>query len=85
MQRLEAEKEGLERDLSFKADQAQQYDGLLAAVRENNRQLQVGLLPSSGDVCDVKRKKKFSAVFKVTMSMLTVAVHSYPASLPRCP
>lgn len=41
MQRLEAEKEGLERDLSFKADQAQQYDGLLEAVRENNRQLQV--------------------------------------------
>lgn len=62
MQRLEAEKEGLERDLSFKADQAQQYDGLLAAVRENNRQLQVGLLPSSGDVCDVKRKKVFSRV-----------------------
>lgn len=42
MQRLEGEKEGLERDLSFKADQAQQYDSLLEAVRENNRQLQVG-------------------------------------------
>lgn len=41
VQRLEAEKEGLERDLSFKADQAKQYDGLLEAVRENNRQLQV--------------------------------------------
>ena len=40
-QRLEAEKEALERDLSFKADQANQYDCLLEAVRENNRQLQV--------------------------------------------
>ncbi|TWW75224.1 Protein POF1B [Takifugu flavidus] len=43
VQRLEAEKEGLERDLSFKAEQAQQYDGLLEAVRENNRQLQLSL------------------------------------------
>lgn len=41
MQRLESEKEQLERDLSFKADQAQQYDRLLETVRENNRQLQV--------------------------------------------
>lgn len=41
-QRLESEKESLERDLSFKADQAKQYDSLLEAVRENNRQLQVG-------------------------------------------
>lgn len=40
-QRLEGEKEALERDLSFKADQARQYDSLLEAVRENNRQLQV--------------------------------------------
>lgn len=40
-QRLESEKETLERDLSFKADQARQYDCLLEAVRENNRQLQV--------------------------------------------
>jgi len=40
-QRLEEEKESLERDLSFKADQAQQYDCLLVTVRENNRQLQV--------------------------------------------
>lgn len=40
-QRLEGEKESLERDLSFKADQARQYDCLLEAVRENNRQLQV--------------------------------------------
>lgn len=40
-QRLESEKEGLERDLSFKADQAKQYDCLLEAMRENNRQLQV--------------------------------------------
>uniref|UniRef100_A0A8D3DNE0 POF1B actin binding protein n=1 Tax=Scophthalmus maximus TaxID=52904 RepID=A0A8D3DNE0_SCOMX len=38
---LESEKESLERDLSFKADQARQYDSLLEAVRENNRQLQV--------------------------------------------
>lgn len=41
LQRLESEKESLERDLSFKADQARQYDSLLEAVRENNRQLQV--------------------------------------------
>ncbi|TNN24248.1 Protein POF1B [Liparis tanakae] len=41
LRRLEEEKESLERDLSFKADQAQQYDSLLVAVRENNRQLQV--------------------------------------------
>ncbi|KAL7389938.1 hypothetical protein ABVT39_012212 [Epinephelus coioides] len=43
LRRLESEKEGLERDLSFKADQAKQYDCLLEAVRENNRQLQVSL------------------------------------------
>ncbi|XP_034406992.1 protein POF1B [Cyclopterus lumpus] len=47
LRRLEAEKESLERDLSFKADQAQQYDCLLVAVRENNRQLQVSLKESS--------------------------------------
>lgn len=41
LQRLESEKEELESDLSFKAEQAQQYDRLLEAVRENNRQLQV--------------------------------------------
>ena len=40
-QRLESEKESLERDLSYKADQARQYDSLLETVRENNRQLQV--------------------------------------------
>lgn len=40
-QRLESEKESLERDLVFKADQARQYDMLLENVRENNRQLQV--------------------------------------------
>ncbi|MED6236729.1 hypothetical protein ATANTOWER_013408, partial [Ataeniobius toweri] len=40
MRRLEIEKESLERDLNFKADQARQYDSLLEAVRENNRQLQ---------------------------------------------
>ncbi|XP_068187332.1 protein POF1B [Antennarius striatus] len=43
LRRLEGEKEALERDLSFKADQARQYDGLLEAVRENNRQLQASL------------------------------------------
>nr|XP_033497260.1 protein POF1B isoform X2 [Epinephelus lanceolatus] len=43
LRRLESEKEGLERDLSFKADQAKQYDCLLEAVREKNRQLQVSL------------------------------------------
>ncbi|CAF95798.1 unnamed protein product, partial [Tetraodon nigroviridis] len=44
---LRVEKEGLERDLSFKADQARQYDGLLEAVRENNRQLQLAGQSSS--------------------------------------
>ncbi|XP_056253349.1 protein POF1B [Seriola aureovittata] len=43
LRRLESEKESLERDLSFKADQARQYDSLLEAVRENNRQLQLSL------------------------------------------
>lgn len=50
-QRLESEKESLERDLSFKADQARQYDSLLEAVRENNRQLQVR--PSDGSITTV--------------------------------
>ncbi|KAM3600987.1 uncharacterized protein V6R79_005621 [Siganus canaliculatus] len=43
LRRLESEKEALERDLSFKADQARQYDCLLEGVRENNRQLQLSL------------------------------------------
>ncbi|XP_030602829.1 protein POF1B isoform X2 [Archocentrus centrarchus] len=43
LRRLESEKESLERDLSFKADQARQYDCLLETVRENNRQLQMSL------------------------------------------
>uniref|UniRef100_G3QCD7 POF1B actin binding protein n=1 Tax=Gasterosteus aculeatus TaxID=69293 RepID=G3QCD7_GASAC len=47
LRRLESEKESLERDLSFKADQAKQYDSLLEAVRENNRQLQVSLRETS--------------------------------------
>nr|XP_020514278.1 protein POF1B [Labrus bergylta] len=47
LRRLESEKEALERDLSFKADQARQYDCLLEAVRENNRQLQMSLKESS--------------------------------------
>lgn len=47
LRRLESEKESLERDLSFKADQARQYDSLLEAVRENNRQLQTSLKESS--------------------------------------
>ncbi|XP_038844329.1 protein POF1B-like [Salvelinus namaycush] len=47
LRRLESEKETLERDLSFKADQAEQYDRLLEAVRENNRQLQISLKESS--------------------------------------
>uniref|UniRef100_A0A671VMM5 POF1B helix-loop-helix domain-containing protein n=1 Tax=Sparus aurata TaxID=8175 RepID=A0A671VMM5_SPAAU len=47
LRRLEAEKETLERDLSFKADQAKQYDCLLEAVRENNRQLQLSLKETS--------------------------------------
>ncbi|KAG7515426.1 hypothetical protein JOB18_007968 [Solea senegalensis] len=47
LRRLESEKESLERDLAFKADQALQYDSLLEAVRENNRQLQVSLKETS--------------------------------------
>ncbi|XP_035035001.1 protein POF1B [Hippoglossus stenolepis] len=47
LRRLEMEKESLERDLSFKADQAKQYDLLLEAVRENNRQLQLSLKETS--------------------------------------
>ncbi|XP_040006944.1 protein POF1B-like [Xiphias gladius] len=47
LRRLESEKESLERDLSFKADQARQYDCLLEAVRENNRQLQLSLKETS--------------------------------------
>ncbi|KAI3374015.1 hypothetical protein L3Q82_022571 [Scortum barcoo] len=47
LRRLEGEKEALERDLSFKADQARQYDSLLEAVRENNRQLQLSLKETS--------------------------------------
>ncbi|XP_074529097.1 protein POF1B isoform X3 [Halichoeres trimaculatus] len=47
LRRLESEKEALERDLSFKADQAKQYDCLLEAVRENNRQLQASLKETS--------------------------------------
>ncbi|XP_061607037.1 protein POF1B [Phyllopteryx taeniolatus] len=43
LRRLESEKESLERDLAFKVGQARQYDSLLEAVRENNRQLQVSL------------------------------------------
>ncbi|KAM9451629.1 protein POF1B [Clarias gariepinus] len=46
LRRLEGEKEQLERDLSFKADQAQQYDRLMESVRENNRQLQMSLKES---------------------------------------
>ncbi|KAF4077622.1 hypothetical protein AMELA_G00210230 [Ameiurus melas] len=47
LRRLESEKEQLERDLSFKADQAQQYDRLMETVRENNRQLQISLKESA--------------------------------------
>ncbi|XP_059913387.1 golgin subfamily A member 3 isoform X2 [Gadus macrocephalus] len=48
LRRLESDKESLEKDLSFKADQAQQYDRLLEVVRENNRQLQTSLQESQG-------------------------------------
>lgn len=51
LQRLESEKDSLERDLSFKTDQARQYDSLLATVRENNRQLQVLHVCLSVSVC----------------------------------
>ncbi|XP_077595982.1 protein POF1B isoform X2 [Stigmatopora nigra] len=43
LRRLENDKESLERDLAFKADQARQYDSLLEELRENNRHLQVSL------------------------------------------
>ncbi|XP_062309658.1 LOW QUALITY PROTEIN: protein POF1B [Osmerus eperlanus] len=56
LHRLESEKESLERDLSFKADQAQQYDRLLEAVRENNRQLQVSLKESSSSQRSLERQ-----------------------------
>ncbi|XP_052393040.1 protein POF1B [Carassius gibelio] len=47
LRRLESEKEELERDLSFKADQAQQYDRLMETVREHNRQLQATVKESN--------------------------------------
>ncbi|XP_051533335.1 protein POF1B-like [Myxocyprinus asiaticus] len=47
LRRLESEKEELERDLSFKANQASQYDRLLETVREHNRQLQVAVKESN--------------------------------------
>ncbi|KAJ7996040.1 hypothetical protein DPEC_G00232960 [Dallia pectoralis] len=47
LRRLESDKETLERNLSFKTDQVEQYERLLEAVRENNRQLQVSLKESS--------------------------------------
>ncbi|XP_050949123.1 protein POF1B isoform X1 [Labeo rohita] len=47
LRRLESEKEELERDLSFKADQALQYDRLLETVREHNRQLQAAVKESN--------------------------------------
>ncbi|KAG7321246.1 hypothetical protein KOW79_015661 [Hemibagrus wyckioides] len=47
LRRLESEKEQLERDLSFKAEQGLQYDRLLESVRENNRQLQISLKESA--------------------------------------
>ncbi|XP_060746782.1 protein POF1B isoform X2 [Tachysurus vachellii] len=47
LRRLESEKEQLERDLSFKAEQSLQYDRLLESVRENNRQLQISLKEST--------------------------------------
>ncbi|XP_041946982.1 protein POF1B isoform X2 [Alosa sapidissima] len=43
LRRLESEKEELERDLSFKSDQALQYDRLIESLRDNNRQLQITL------------------------------------------
>ncbi|KAL2094177.1 hypothetical protein ACEWY4_008896 [Coilia grayii] len=43
LRRLESEKEELERSVSFKSDQALQYDRLLESLRDNNRQLQVTL------------------------------------------
>ncbi|XP_018584099.2 protein POF1B [Scleropages formosus] len=43
LERLQSEKEELEKDLSFRADQALKYDRMLEALRENNRQLQVSL------------------------------------------
>ncbi|XP_016324960.1 protein POF1B-like [Sinocyclocheilus anshuiensis] len=47
LRHLESEKEELERDLSFKADQALQYDRLLETIREHNRQLQAAVKESN--------------------------------------
>ncbi|XP_051959589.1 protein POF1B-like [Xyrauchen texanus] len=47
LRRLESEKEELERDLSFKSNQASEYDRLLENVREHNRQLQVAVKESN--------------------------------------
>ncbi|XP_060792451.1 protein POF1B [Neoarius graeffei] len=47
LRRLESEKEQLNKDLSFKADQTQQYERLVESVRENNRQLQMSLKEST--------------------------------------
>ncbi|XP_042564454.1 uncharacterized protein LOC116221575 [Clupea harengus] len=41
LHRIESEKEELERDLSFKSDQAVQYDRLVESLRESNRLIQV--------------------------------------------
>ncbi|XP_063059023.1 protein POF1B isoform X2 [Engraulis encrasicolus] len=41
LRRLESEKEEVERNLSFKSDQALQYDRLIESLRDNNRQLQL--------------------------------------------
>ncbi|XP_031428624.2 protein POF1B, partial [Clupea harengus] len=43
LHRIESEKEELERDLSFKSDQAVQYDRLVESLRESNRLIQVTL------------------------------------------
>ncbi|PWA24383.1 hypothetical protein CCH79_00011944, partial [Gambusia affinis] len=43
MRHLESEKESLERDLAFKADQALQYESLIENVRESNNKLQLSL------------------------------------------
>ncbi|XP_051955584.1 protein POF1B-like [Xyrauchen texanus] len=47
LKRLESEKEELENDLNFKADQVSEYNRLLEGVREHNRQLQTAVKDSN--------------------------------------
>ncbi|MGH0143956.1 UNVERIFIED_CONTAM: hypothetical protein FKN15_023550 [Acipenser sinensis] len=56
LRRLESDKETLQRDLTFKNSQAQQYEKLLESVRVNNRQLQQTLKESSSSNTSLEEK-----------------------------